>query len=53
MEKTIALIHENTDAKVMVGGAVLTPDYAKSIHADYYAKDAMAGVNIAKIFFKN
>ena len=51
MEKTIKLLHANTDAKVMVGGAVLTPDYAKSIGADYYAKDAMAGVNIAKAFF--
>ena len=51
MEKTIRLIHENTDAKVMVGGAVLTPEYAKSINADFYAKDAMEGVNIAKKFF--
>lgn len=51
MEKTIALIHENTDAKVMVGGAVLTPGFAKSISADFYAKDAMEGVNIAKRFF--
>ena len=52
MEKTIRLLHEQTDAKVMVGGAVLTNSYAKSIDADFYAKDAMAGVNIAKQFFK-
>ncbi|MBR0414928.1 MAG: homocysteine S-methyltransferase family protein [Clostridia bacterium] len=52
MEKTIKLLHAGTDAKVMVGGAVLTPDYAKQIDADYYAKDAMAGVNIAKEFYK-
>ena len=51
MEKTIKLLHENTSAKIMVGGAVLTPDYAKSINADFYAKDAMDGVNIAKKFF--
>ena len=51
MEKTIELIHAHTDAKVMVGGAVLTPGYAKSIAADFYAKDAMAGVNIAKKVF--
>ncbi|MBR2590400.1 MAG: homocysteine S-methyltransferase family protein [Clostridia bacterium] len=51
MEKTIKLLHEQTDAKVMVGGAVLTPGYARSIHADFYGKDAMASVNIAKEFF--
>ena len=53
MEKTIKLLHAHTDAKVMVGGAVLTPDYAKSIDADFYARDAMAGVKIAKAFFAN
>lgn len=51
MEKTIKLIHAETDAKVMVGGAVLTPKYARLINADFYAKDAMEGVNIAKEFF--
>ncbi len=51
MEKTIRLIHENTDAKVLVGGAVLTKSYAKMINADYYAKDAMESVRIAKSFF--
>ncbi len=51
MEKTIQLIHENTDAEVFVGGAVLTPSYAKMINADYYTKDAMASVNLAKKFF--
>ncbi len=51
MEKTITLIHENTDAKVFVGGAVLTRDYAKMINADYYAKDAMESVRIAQEFF--
>lgn len=49
MEKTIALIRENNlDCKVMVGGAVLTPDYALKIGADYYAKDAKESVDIAK-----
>ena len=52
MEKTIALLHENTDAKVFVGGAVLTRNYAKTIGADYYAKDAMESVRIAQGFFK-
>lgn len=51
MEKTIRLIHKNTDAKVLVGGAVLTKSYAKMINADYYAKDAMESVRIAKSFF--
>ncbi len=51
MEKTIKLIHENTDAKVLVGGAVLTKSYAKMIDADFYAKDAMESVRIAKAYF--
>lgn len=51
MEKTIKLIHDNTDAKVLVGGAVLTKSYAKMINADYYAKDAMESVRIAKAYF--
>lgn len=51
MEKTIKLIHENTDAKVFVGGAILTKDYAKMINADWYAKDAMESVRIAQEFF--
>ena len=51
MEKTIKLIHDNTDAKVFVGGAVLTKSYAQMINADWYAKDAMESVRIAKEFF--
>ncbi len=51
MERTIKLIHENTDAKVLVGGAVLTKSYAKMIDADFYAKDAMESVRIAKAYF--
>ena len=51
MEKTIALLHEKTDAKIFVGGAVLTQSYAKMINADWYAKDAMESVRIAKEFF--
>jgi len=49
MENTIKLIRENgLDCKVMVGGAVLTPDYAMQIGADFYAKDAKESVDIAK-----
>ena len=36
------------DCKVMVGGAVLTEDYAMQIGADYYVKDAKASSDVAK-----
>lgn len=50
METTIKLLREqHPDCKVMVGGAVLTPDYAESIGADYYARDAKESCDIAKI----
>ena len=49
MEKTIQLLHDNNvDCKIMVGGAVVTGDYAEQIGADYYAKDAKESVDIAK-----
>ena len=49
MEETIALIHKNNlDCKVVVGGAVLTREYAETIHADFYAKDAKETADIAK-----
>lgn len=52
MEKTITLLKENLpNCKVMVGGAVLTPDYAKMINADFYGKDAKEAADIAKKFF--
>lgn len=51
MERTIELLHKNTDAKVIVGGAVLTQAYADMIHADHYAKDAMETVRLAQAFF--
>ena len=50
MEETIQLLKEKAPwCKIMVGGAVLTPDYAKRIGADHYAKDAMEGVRIAEM----
>lgn len=53
MEKTIKLLHENNvDCKIMVGGAVLTPEYAKQIGADFYAKDAKESCDIAKKVFE-
>ena len=39
--------------KVMVGGAVLTQEYADTIGADFYAKDAMASVAYAQSVFKS
>ena len=52
MEETIAAIHAaKLDCKVMVGGAVLTPEYAEKIGADWYAKDAKQSADIAKEFF--
>lgn len=51
MERTIELVHKNTNAKVIVGGAVLTRSYAEMIHADHYAKDAMETVRLAKAHF--
>ncbi len=49
MEKTIKLLRDNNvDCRIMVGGAVVTEDYAMQIGADYYAKDAKESVDIAK-----
>lgn len=54
MERTIRLLHgELADCKVMVGGAVLTAEYAAGIGADAYAGDAMAAVRIAEDLFLN
>ena len=48
MEETIKLLREkNAGCKVMVGGAVLTQEYADMIGADYYSKDAMGSVRYA------
>ena len=52
MEETIAALHAaKLDCKIMVGGAVLTPEYAQKIGADWYAKDAKRSADIAKEFF--
>lgn len=52
MEETIRLLREQTDSvSVMVGGAVLTEEYAEMIGADYYGKDAMSAVRFAEKFF--
>ena len=49
MEATIRLLKAEAPwCKVIVGGAVLTPEYAAQIGADGYGKDAMAGVRLAE-----
>ncbi len=49
MENTIKLLRENNvNCKIVVGGAVLTPDYAEKIGADFYARDAKETVDIAR-----
>ena len=50
MAETIAAIRRSGhDCRIMVGGAVLTPDYAAEIGADYYAKDAKQSADIARM----
>ena len=49
MEETIRLLREKAPwCKVVVGGAVLTQEYADRIGADKYAKDAMETVRYAE-----
>lgn len=50
MKEAIDLLRDE-NAAVMVGGAVLTPEYAEMIGADFYAADAMEGVRIAEAFY--
>ena len=53
MAETIELLHrEIPDTKVVVGGAVLTQEYADSINADKYCRDAMETVAFATEFYK-
>ncbi|NME82731.1 homocysteine S-methyltransferase family protein [Clostridium sp. SM-530-WT-3G] len=50
MEETISALRKSGyKGKIFVGGAVLTPDYAEKIGADFYAKDAKESVEIAKV----
>ena len=52
MEETIRQLQKTVPGiRVMVGGAVLTEEYAKTIGADRYCRDAMASVNYAEKVF--
>ena len=53
MVKSIELVKTSCpDCKIMVGGAVLTEDYAMQIGADYYVKDAKSSADVAKNVLK-
>lgn len=53
MEETIQLLRDNhIDCKIMVGGAVLTQEYADQIGADFYSKDAMGSVRYANELYE-
>ena len=52
MGQTIELLHEQAPwCRVMVGGAVLNPEYAQMVGADYYAKDAATAARISAEVF--
>ena len=52
MEETIRQLQQlKMPPRVMVGGAVVTADYARVMGADFYAKDAREAVEIAKKVF--
>lgn len=54
MEETIQAVKATKpDCKVMVGGAVLTAEFAERIGADFYCKDAMKSVEAANSVFKS
>ena len=49
MEETIRALRESGHScKIWVGGAVLTPEYAEKMGADFYARDARESVDICK-----
>ena len=54
MEETVKLLRDNNvGCQTVVGGAVLTAEYAKKIGADFYARDAKETVDIAKKVYDN
>ena len=53
MEETIRALRKTTRTNILVGGAVMTREYADTIGADGYAPDAVAAVNYANKIFKS
>lgn len=52
MADTVAILKEKApQVKIMVGGAVLTQEYAEKIGADGYAKDGMGAVRLVESFY--
>ena len=50
MEETVRQLRERAPyCKIVVGGAVLTKEYADRMGADFYAKDAMETVRFAEM----
>lgn len=52
MEETIKALRKEVDCKVVVGGAVLTEEYARTIGADWYASSAVSAVNYVNDVFE-
>ncbi len=53
MERTIKLLKKEVpDVKITVGGAVMNPEYAEMIGADFYSEDAMGALSVCKKFFE-
>ena len=49
MKHVVDYVHEKgIPVRIMIGGAVITPEYAKEIGADAYSKDAAEAVVVAK-----
>ena len=51
MEDTIHALREKTNTNILVGGAVMTQEYADTIGADGYAPDAVAAAALAALAF--
>ena len=52
MEETIKALRKEVECKVVVGGAVLTEEYARAIEADWYASSAVSAVNFVNEYFE-
>ena len=52
MEETIKALRKEVECKVVVGGAVLTEEYAQNIGADHYASSAVSAVNYVNDVFE-
>ncbi len=51
MEETIDALHKECDCQIVVGGAVLTQEYADTIGAEHYAANAVSAVNYVNEIF--